>query len=265
MERKLDLEKTSSEHKGLLGIFEQSLRKFKTLMHILSMFPLYLVACLALGVCITPGVYFFQLVYNFTSSWWSGFHNFAIGVSIAVSYFLYGCSLIFMAPSLNFLFRAKLKEWRGQYYSVESLRWFIHNGLTYLARFTFLEFVTPSPVNILFYKMMGMKIGHGVMINSTWISDPSLIEIGDKTTIGGSVTIVAHYGQGGLLVISPVKIGSKCTIGLKASIMGGVEIGDGAKVLPSSVVLPKTKIPAGETWGGVPAQKIDVAKLVKAA
>jgi serine acetyltransferase len=40
--------------------------------------------------------------------------------------------------------------------------------------------------------------------------------------------------------------------------MGGAQIGKGAKILPNSVVLPKTVIPAGETWGGVPAQKITV-------
>jgi serine acetyltransferase len=106
---------------------------------------------------------------------------------------------------------------------------------------------------------MGMKIGRGVQLNTTNISDPSLIELGDKVTIGGSATIVAHYGQGGFLVIAPVKIGEGVTVGLKATIMGDVEIGEYAKILPNSVVLPKTRIPAGETWGGVPAVKIDLA------
>jgi acetyltransferase-like isoleucine patch superfamily enzyme len=107
---------------------------------------------------------------------------------------------------------------------------------------------------------MGMKIGRGTIINSTWISDPSMIELGKRVTIGGSVTMVAHYGQGGLLIIAPIKIGDGCTIGLKSSIMGGTTIGEKAKILPHSVVLPKTVIPAGETWGGVPAQKIESKK-----
>jgi acetyltransferase-like isoleucine patch superfamily enzyme len=75
------------------------------------------------------------------------------------------------------------------------------------------------------------------------------------------VTIVAHYGQGGFLVLAPVHIGDKATIGLRAVLMGGVVIGEGAKILPNSVVLPKTKIPAGETWGGVPAQRINPTEL----
>ena len=67
------------------------------------------------------------------------------------------------------------------------------------------------------------------------------------------MTLLAHYGQGGFFsVLAPVKIGDGVTVGLKASIMGGVEIGMGAKIIPHSVVLPKTIIPPGETWAGFP-------------
>jgi hypothetical protein len=229
-------------------------------MHIVTMIPIYLFACLVLGASLVPSVAVFRMIGEYSRDQAVWVQNIGFALSLSVGFFLYGFSLIMIAPTINFIIRGNLKEWRGPYYSVESLKWFVHNGLTYLARFTFLEFVTPSPLNLLFYRMMGMKIGHGVTINSTWISDPSLIELGNKVTIGGSVTIVAHYGQGGLLIIAPVKIGPRCTIGLKATIMGGVEIGEGAKILPNSVVLPKTVIPAGEVWGGVPAQRIEIEK-----
>jgi serine acetyltransferase len=45
--------------------------------------------------------------------------------------------------------------------------------------------------------------------------------------------------------------------------MAGVRIGEKAKILPNSVVLPNTQVPAGETWGGVPAQKISQKNLVQ--
>ncbi|WP_415063976.1 acyltransferase [Bdellovibrio sp.] len=255
--KKMDLETTQTEHKGLKGLFEKTLRRFKVATHLLTMLPVYGLACLILGASLIPGISLFRFLSDLVATQSSVIQNITYGIGIATGFFLYGTTLIFLAPLVNALFRAKLKPWRGPYHSAESLKWFIHNGLTYLARFTFLEFVTPSPLSLLFYRMMGMKIGDGTVINSTWISDPSLIELGNKVTIGGSVTIVAHYGQGGLLVIAPVKIEDGCTIGIKATIMGGATIGAGAKVLPHSVVLPKTVIPAGETWGGVPAQKID--------
>ncbi|MBC7466592.1 MAG: hypothetical protein H7256_11430 [Bdellovibrio sp.] len=262
---KIDLESTKSQRTGFVGLFETTLRKFKILTYLISMIPIYLVACLVLATALVPAIYTFKSIQNLTHLSGELVQNIGIALSLAAGYFIYGTTLMFVAPLVNFILRAKLKAWRGPYHSAESVKWFIHNGLTYLVRYTFLEFVTPSPLSLLFYRMMGMKMGSGVVINTTWISDPSLIELGDKVTLGGSVTIVAHYGQGGLLVIAPVRIGNNCTVGLKSSIMGGVIMGDGAKLLPHSVVLPKTVIPPGETWGGVPAVKIDLLKVIKNA
>ncbi len=58
------------------------------------------------------------------------------------------------------------------------------------------------------------------LINTTNISDPCMITLGDYVTVGGSVTIFGHYGQKGYLIIEPVEIGNGTTIGLKSSIMG---------------------------------------------
>ena len=91
--------------------------------------------------------------------------------------------------------------------------------------------------------MMGMKIGKGVHINTTNISDAGLIELGDHVTIGGSATLFAHYAMKGYLVVSNLKIEEGVTIGLKATIMGDVEIGKYATIAPHEVILPKSKIP----------------------
>lgn len=261
MSGRIDLDKVTSEHKGIKGLLESSLRKFKLLMHIGLLIPTYILASLCLGVSLVPGIYLFRSINELTVQAPSILQNLGIGFSIAFGYFLYGFTLVFVVAFVNFLIQGNLKPFKGPYYSAESIKWYLHNGLTYLVRFTFLEFATPTPLSLLFYRMMGMKLGKGVVLNSTWISDPSLVEMGNKVTVGGSVTIVAHYGVGGLLVVAPVKIHDNVTIGLKATIMGGVEIGAGAKILPHSVLLPKTVVPPGETWAGVPAQRISLRKV----
>lgn len=97
-----------------------------------------------------------------------------------------------------------------------------------MVRYSFLEFVTPSPFAQSHYRLMGMRIGRHVNINSTAIADLSLICMEDGVTIG-----------------------------LRAIIMGGVDVGEQAKVLAGSFVLPNTVIPAGEIWGGIPARRIE--------
>jgi hypothetical protein len=253
---------TKSDKRGLIGIFETLIRRFKNLMHVLFCLPLFMLAALVMGLAMTPGILFFRYIQSLLGSD-PHFLVFAMGtgISIAAGYFIYGLTMIFLVPLFNFLLMAKLKPWRGTYYSTEAIKWYIHNAATYVLRYTFLEFATPSPLSNLFYQLMGMKIGQGTVINSTHISDPSLIELGEQVTIGGSAVITGHYGQGGYLVLARTKIGRRATIGLRAVIMGGVTIGENVRLLSNSVVLPKTNIPDGETWGGVPARKMSPEEL----
>ena len=255
-EIRVDVDTTHSSHRGLLGHYERTLRRFKTLVYLITLVPLYGLAAGLLGVALSPGVYLVFQVYEATLAWpWIARFP-TLGWAVGSAFLLYGFSMILLLPVMNWVLVGRLKAMRGPYFSVDFLPWYIHNGLTYLARYTFLELMTPTPFNFWFYQLMGMKVGRGTQINTTNISDPCLIELGEKVTVGGSVTLVAHYGVGGFLVIAPVRIGDRATLGLRSIVMGGVEIGPDAKVLPNSVVLPKTIIGAGETWGGVPAQKI---------
>jgi non-ribosomal peptide synthetase-like protein len=189
-----------------------------------------------------------------TSVW----HYPLTGIALAASYYAYGLSLLLIAPVLNALLGGRLSPYRGPAVSLTAMRWYVHCTLTLVVRYSFLEFVTPSPFAQLYYRLMGMRIGRDVHINSTAIADPSMIQFGDGVTIGGSASIMAHYAQGGYLIIAPVRIGAGATIGLRAIVMGGVEVGEKAKVLAGSFVLPNTRIPAGETWAGIPARRIEL-------
>lgn len=265
LKKRADTDPQGTTQAGLLGWYEVLLRRFKIVGTMVVLLPMYGLGTLCFGAALIPGVGLFRWGYGHLSHQPLFVQTFGIAFLVASAYLLFGFSLILIVPFVNFVLRTYPTPWRGPYYSLQTIRWAVHNTLTYFPRYTFLEFMTPTPFNILFYRLMGMKIGKNVQINTTHISDPCLIEIGSRTTIGGSATLLAHYGQGGYLVITPLKIGSNVTVGLKATIMGGVEIGDGAKILPNSVVLPRTKIPAGETWGGVPAQKIEIELKRKTA
>lgn len=259
------LDPLGSNRRGLGGFFETLLRRFKTVLHMGLIVPLYIFGCVVIGIAVTPGLLLIRWIdavfaqsSPFISAW-------ASASAVVAAIFLTGFFLVFVLPAANFvlLFGGRLRAWRGPYYSLEAIRWYIHNAITYVLRYTLLEFYTPSPIAVLFYRLMGMKIGPGSVINTTAISDPSLITIGSKVTIGGSVTIVGHYGQSGFLVLAPVVIGDGATIGLKVSIMGGVKVGAGARIMAHSVVLPKTDVGDGETWGGVPAVRIESTRIAE--
>ena len=258
--QRIDLDTTSSDLTGVSSLFEKALRRFRFIIPLILISLLYFIGCIGMGMSLVPGLYLINFVYSTTLSLSPFFHYFLLGVSIAIAYFLYGFTLILIIPFINFLLPLRLKPWRGIYYSLKTVPWFFHNALTYIVRYTFLNFITPTPFNVLFYRLMGMKIGKGVQINTTNISDPCLLELEDKVTIGGSATVVCHYGAEGFLILAPVKIRRGATIGLRCIIMGDVEIGEKAKILPNSVLMPKTRVPANEIWGGTPAQFIRKTK-----
>jgi acetyltransferase-like isoleucine patch superfamily enzyme len=246
-----------SKHRGFFGWYERTLRRHKRFILGLTLLPFYFLVAALLGLAAAPAIYWVQQVFEWAETLSLVTRLIAEGSAIGMGFFIFGFASILIVPIPNLLVKPFLKPFRGPYYSLNVFFWYVHNILTYSVRYSFLEWITPTPFNLMFYRFMGMKIGRNVEINSTHISDPGMIVLEDSVTIGGSAAIIAHYAAHGYLVIAPVTIRKNATIGLRAIVMGGVEIGEGAKVLPNSVVLPKTVIPAGETWAGVPARKLD--------
>jgi hypothetical protein len=246
--KRVDVLTTASDKSGLSGVFEKFLRTFRNLSFLVVLLPVILLMLGSLSVCLVPSILLFNYLNELAHNSSTFLQAFAIAVGFALGYFIYGMCLIFFIPFINFILQLNkfIKPFRGPWFSLQTIPWYIHNALTYIVRFTFLDFITPTPLNILFYKMMGMKIGKGVVINTVYISDPCLITLEDYVTIGGSATLFGHYGQKGYLVLSPVHIKKNAVIGLKASIMGGVTVGEDAQVLAHSVLFPKTVVPDGE-------------------
>lgn len=235
---------------------ERLLRRFARATYALAVLGLYALGALAIGVALAPAIALTRLLLDvFPQS--DGIPGLVLqGFAYGLAFITAGLSLMATVAALNFALPTRYKPFKGGYYTIHALPWFLHNGLFYLVRYTFLPFATLTPFGVLFLKAMGMKIGRHAFINTEYISDPSLIEIGDDVAVGGSVRMFAHYGGGGNLVIAPVKIGNRVTLGAGACVMGDVIIEEGAVILPHSVLLPGSRVPAHATWGGVPARPI---------
>ena len=245
------------------NLLDHAMRRFSRAAYMVAVLLLYLLASTALGIAAAPALWISSKIlahahpFNPLLAW------IIRGFGVAVAWFIFGLALLVIVPIYNLILPTHFKPFKGGYYTLHAVPWFIHNGLFYLVRYTFLPFATLTPFGVWFLKAMGMKIGRHAFINTELISDPRFIEIGDDSALGGSVRIFAHYGGGGNFVIAPVKIGHRATIGAGACVMGDVIVGDGAVVLPQSVLLPGTRVGAGETWGGVPARRITREEMVE--
>ncbi|MGZ3788829.1 MAG: acyltransferase [Bacteriovorax sp.] len=244
-----DINARGSSKTGFSAALENVFRKFQTIGFLLCLIPILLVCVFCLAVALTPGLMLLQTVSPHIADYSLLLKSFCYGFVIATGFLGFIITLIFIVPVMNFPVIPFVKPYRGAWFSIESIPWYYHNALTYLVRYTILDLITPSPLNVLFFKMMGMKIGKGVLINTSNISDPCLIVLEDYVTIGGSVFMMAHYGMKGFLIIDKLHIKKGAMIGLAAKLLGGVTIGEKAVVGPNVAVLPKTIIKPGEKYG----------------
>ena len=241
------------------GLVDRFIRRFGRATHLMAVMALYALAATALGLSIGIALWFLSVWNAWVPPLGSDWHWPVLGVGYGMAFFIAGFALLVVVPIYNFVLPTRVKPYRGGYFTIASLPWCLHNGLFYLVRYTFLPFVTLTPFGPWFLRAMGMQIGRRAFINTELISDPCLIRIGDDAVIGGAVHLFAHYGGGGHLTIAPVSIGDRATIGLGATVMGDVEVGPDATILPHSVLLPGSRVGAGETWGGVPARPLSEA------
>jgi len=115
---------------------------------------------------------------------------------------------------------------------------------------------SPGPMGDKLHIGSDCTIGTGVILE---FGAP--LRIGDRVSVGKRVVLLTTTHQigppehrAGPPVRIPVVIGSDVTIGAEAIILPGVTIGEGATVLPNSVV--NASVAPGVTVGGIPARAL---------
>jgi len=119
------------------------------------------------------------------------------------------------------------------------------------------------------------EIEHNVMTKWSWmVSHPENLTLGRYVDIGAFTYIGAHDGVeirnncqlgGGCKIYSRSTIDNRCgpviikeyaRVGANSVVMPGVDIGVNSIVGALSLVRSGTRIPANETWVGIPAKKV---------
>ena len=251
----------TASHRGAGSAVDRFIHRFGRVAHLTVVVLVYLLIAVVIGLALAPALWLLAGWLPWAMTWGDMLGWPLAGIGFGLAFLVAGFALLLVVPVFNWLLPTRVQPYHGAYYSIAAVPWFLHNALFYLARYTFLPYVTLTPFGPMFLRAMGMQIGKRAFINTEFISDPCMIALGDDVVIGGSVHLFAHFAGGGHLVIAPISIEAGATIGQKATVMGDVQIGAGAKILPHSVLLPGSRVGAGETWAGVPARPISAAEM----
>jgi len=226
-----------------------------TPLQVLLSFALFLEAALILGCAAFPALKLLMWIRDLPLK--GDLHLFALCLGLGAAYFAFGLTLLVLLPIARWLtFAQGTPVGWFDYLSWDGWRWASYNALTLFLRFSFVNWVRLTPFLPVYHRLMGMRVGARVQINTAVVADQNLISIGDDTVIGGDVTLVAHVAERGRLYAAPVVIGKRVTVGLMSVIFPGCVIGDGAILAAGSVLAKGTKMGPGEIWSGVPARRV---------
>jgi len=183
-------------------------------------------------------------------------HAFLGAYFSVLGFFLSGITLMFVLPTVKFIFRWKPHIGQVPVRSFRIWSWYNYNGMLFLFNTVFGRFARLTSIYPTYLRMMGAKIGRDAVVNTQHIYDLDIITIGEKTIIGANASILGHVGEKGMLVRQPIRIGRNCTVGQYANIFPGVTMGDNCHVGAMSLVPKGSTLDSNAVYGGVPVKKI---------
>lgn len=111
---------------------------------------------------------------------------------------------------------------------------------------------TPWLPNIL--RLMGVKMGSRVWMNTTDITEFDMVTIQDDAALNQDCGPQTHLFEDRVMKIGPVKIGARSSIGSGTIILYDSELGDDTRVESLSLVMKGERLSPGTDWIGSPVK-----------
>ncbi|HEY8027843.1 MAG TPA: Pls/PosA family non-ribosomal peptide synthetase [Burkholderiaceae bacterium] len=117
----------------------------------------------------------------------------------------------------------------------------------------FMRNLRGTPWLPLAFNLLGCRIGRGVYLDTTDITEFDCVSIGDYSELNALTCPQTHLFEDRVMKIDHVKIGSRVYMGPRSAVLYSAEVGDDAKLGPLTLVMKGENIPARSVWHGCPA------------
>ena len=105
-------------------------------------------------------------------------------------------------------------------------------------------------------RLLGVKIGRGVYLNTTDITEFDCVTIGDEAELNSLCGPQTHLFEDRVMKIGLVDIGRRVTVGPRATILYDTKVGDGVRLGPLTLVAKGEQLPPNTRWEGAPASPV---------
>jgi len=182
----------------------------------------------------------------------------AIGLLTIPSYALFALCLMVVSPAVTWLL-----GWRAPPHAalrIVDLDWELLTWVRYVSSIRVVSVLSGtlfcgSPLWATYLRLNGARVGRGVFVNSMFVSDHNLLDIGEHVVIGAGVHLSGHTVENGIVKTGPVRLGSNVTVGIGTIVDIDVEVGDGCQIGALSLVPKHSRLAAGAVYVGVPVRR----------
>jgi non-ribosomal peptide synthetase-like protein len=115
-----------------------------------------------------------------------------------------------------------------------------------------LDFMKGTPWLPIVLRLLGVKTGKRVWLNTTDITEYDMVHIGDDTALNEDCGPQTHLFEDRVMKVGPVKIGKRCSIGARSIILYDSEIGDNVNMDALSLVMKGENLQPDSNWSGSP-------------
>ncbi|MFD1281869.1 Pls/PosA family non-ribosomal peptide synthetase [Methylobacterium goesingense] len=180
---------------------------------------------------------------------WTGLAISFVAVSVAIA-FIQSFTVIAVKWLLMGVYKPGMQPmwswWAMRTEAVAVLYW----GL---AGKVLLEHLVGTPFLPWMLRLLGVKVGQGVCMLTTDITEFDCVTIGDYATINRTSALQTHLYEDRIMKVGRVEVGRGVSVGAFSTVLYDTRVGDYARLRPLTIVMKGESIPAHSEWEGAPA------------
>ncbi|GAA5176160.1 non-ribosomal peptide synthetase [Niveibacterium umoris] len=117
----------------------------------------------------------------------------------------------------------------------------------------FLRYLRGTPWLPVAMNLLGARIGRGVYLDTTDITEFDCVHIGDYSELNALTCPQTHLFEDRVMKVDHVRIGARVNIGPRTTVLYSATVGDDARLGPLTLVMKGENIPPASPWAGCPA------------
>ena len=178
--------------------------------------------------------------------------------ALAIAGCLYGLASFLLVVALKWILMGRYRPCaRAMWTPFVWISEAITNLYESLAVPNFLDLLRGTPMLPWALRLLGAKIGKGVYLNTTDLTEFDCVRIGDEAELNAWCGPQTHLFEDRVMKIGMVEIGAQATIGPRTTILYDTHVGDRVHLGPLTLVAKGERLPAATRWEGSPAAPAD--------